>query len=87
MTTSFTTRLGNAPEEGVKAPVITSSAVNLTLSGEQTVNSVAVTAGQRVLVRNNTDTTENGIYDAAVSAWTRAKDFNNANDVVSGVLV
>ena len=87
MATSFETRLGTAPEEGIKPPCVVASVTNLTLSGEQTVNSVAVVAGDRVLVKSQTDTTENGIYDVAASAWTRTTDFNAANDVVSGVLV
>lgn len=87
MATSYSTRLGNAPEEGIKAPVVVSTGTNITLSGEQTINSVAVTANQRVLVRAQTDNTENGIYVVSTGAWSRAKDFNNANDVVNGVLV
>ena len=87
MAGSFTTRLGNAPEEGIKAPCVVASSSNITLSGEQTINTVAVVAGDRVLVRAQTDPLENGIYDASDGAWARAKDWNNANDVISGVLV
>ena len=87
MATSFETRLATAPEEGIKPPCVVASAANLTLSGAQTVNGTAVVAGDRVLVKSQTDTTENGIYDAAAGAWTRSTDFNAANDVVSGVLV
>jgi len=87
MTTSYTTRLGNAPEEGIKAPCVASTTANITLTAEQTIDTVAVVAGNRVLVKNQTDATENGIYAAAVGAWTRTKDFNNANDVVNGVVV
>jgi len=87
MATSFENRLGSAPEEGIKAPCVASTTANITLSGEQTIDGIAAVAGNRVLVRSQTDATENGIYDVATSAWTRAKDFNNANDVVNGVLV
>lgn len=87
MTSSFQSRLGSAPEEGVKSPCVTASIANLTLSGEQTVNSVAVVAGNRVLVRAQTDATENGIYDASTGAWTRATDWNANNDVIAGMLV
>lgn len=87
MATSYETRLATAPEEGIKAPCVVASIANLTLSGAQTVNGTAVVAGDRVLVKSQTDTTENGIYDVAASAWTRATDFNAANDVVSGMLV
>lgn len=87
MATTFTSRTGSHPEEGIKAPCVVASSANITLSGEQTVNGVAVVAGDRVLVKSQTDTTENGIYIAATSAWTRATDWNNANDVASGIII
>jgi len=87
MATSYTTRLGNAPEEGIKAPCVVATTANITLSGEQTIGGLAVVSGDRVLVRAQTDATENGIYDAVIGAWKRSKDFNSANDVVNGVLV
>jgi hypothetical protein len=87
MTTSFQNRLGSAPEEGTKAPCVVSTQSNITLSGEQTINTLAVVAGDRVLVRNQTDATENGIYDVATGAWTRSTDFNAADDLINGNLV
>jgi hypothetical protein len=80
-------RLGTSPEEGIKAPVVVATTANITLSGEQTINSVAVVAGDRVLVMNQTDATENGIYNVSTTTWSRATDFNAASDVVNGVLV
>lgn len=47
---------------------------NITLSGEQTVDGVALVAGDRVLVKNQTDATENGIYVVAAGAWARSTD-------------
>jgi len=51
--------------------VVAASTGNLTLSGTQTVDGIAVTAGQRVLVKDQTTTTQNGIYLCAAGAWTR----------------
>ena len=48
---------------------------NITLENEQTIDDVAVVDGDRVLVKDQTDATTNGIYvckDAA--AWVRAED-------------
>lgn len=87
MTTSYEGRLGTAPEEGVKAPCVVAALSNITLSGAQTIASTAVVAGNRVLVAGQTDATENGIYDAATGSWTRAKDWNDSQDVIDGQLI
>lgn len=87
MTTTLQTRLGTAPEEGMKAPCAVATVSNITLSGEFTHNGHAIVAGDRVLVRAQTDAKENGIYDASTGAWTRATDWNGDDDVESGQLV
>jgi len=87
MVSSYTGRLGNAPEEGIKAPTVVATQAPITLSGEQTIETIDVVEGDRVLVRAQADTTENGIYNAAGGAWTRTVDWNAANDVINGVLV
>jgi hypothetical protein len=51
---------------------------NITLSGTQTIDGVAVTVGTRVLVKNQTTAANNGIYVVAAGAWTRATDANTA---------
>ncbi|MCG7985079.1 MAG: hypothetical protein JAY90_20305 [Candidatus Thiodiazotropha lotti] len=87
MTTSYDSRLGTSPEEGTKAPCVVITDAEITLAGEQTINSVSVVAGHRVLVGHQSDTTQNGIYVAAVGQWARATDFNLAEDVTTGVLI
>jgi uncharacterized cupin superfamily protein len=47
---------------------------NITLSGTQTIDGVAVLATQRVLVKNQTTQTQNGVYACAAGAWTRTTD-------------
>ena len=71
----------------VKAPCAAVTNANITLLGAQTVNSVAVVAGDRVLVKDQTDATENGIYDVKATAWSRSADFDGARDVVQGTLI
>lgn len=71
----------------IKAPVVTATTANITLSGEQTIDGVAVVADDRVLVKNQTSGVENGIYVASTSAWSRDLDFDGNNDIVDGTLV
>jgi hypothetical protein len=78
---------GVVGELGAKSPVLVATMVNITLSGEQTVNGVAVVEGDNVLVNGQTDQTENGVYVVSTSAWTRAVWFNNELNAVSGTLI
>lgn len=70
-----------------KAPVVVATNGAITLSGEQTVNGVACVEGDRVLVKDQDDSTTNGIYVCSDSAWSRALDFNGNRDVVKGTSV
>lgn len=47
---------------------------NITLSAPQTIDGVPVIAGDRVLVKNQTTSSQDGIYLVAAGAWTRAPD-------------
>lgn len=57
---------------------------NITLSGTQTIDGVALVAGDRVLVKDQTTGSANGIYVVAAGAWTRAVDFDSNGDVTAG---
>lgn len=48
---------------------------NITLSGLTAIDGVTPIAGDRILVKNQTTASGNGIYVAASGAWTRATDF------------
>jgi hypothetical protein len=50
---------------------------NITLSGEQTIDGV-LTSASRVLVKDQTDPKENGIYLSGAGAWARAEDMDNS---------
>lgn len=45
-----------------------------TLSGPQTIDGVALVAGNRVLVKNQTTASQNGVYVVNAGAWSRALD-------------
>lgn len=57
-----------------KASVVAATTANITLSGTQTIDGVAVIAGDRVLVKDQTTTSQNGIYLCAAGSWTRSTD-------------
>jgi len=61
-------------------PVRVATTANITLSGEQTIDGVSVVAGDRVLVKDQTTGTQNGLYVASASAWSRATDADNTPD-------
>lgn len=60
---------------------------NITLSGLQTIDGVALAADDRVLVKDQTTGAQNGIYAASTSTWQRALDWDGQFDVKTGTLV
>lgn len=75
---------GLSSSVAIKAPCRVASISNLTLSGLQTVDGVALNPGDRVLVRSQTVARYNGIYNASTGPWVRAADFDSNDDVVKG---
>jgi len=53
---------------------------NITLADEQTIDGI-LSSANRILVKNQTDPTENGIYVSQVGAWSRAADMDGADEV------
>jgi len=70
-----------------KDAVRVGTTANITLSGVQTIDGIAVIAGDRVLVKNQTTASTNGIYVVATGAWTRADDANAVGDLKAGSFV
>lgn len=70
-----------------KESVRVATTTNITLSGTQTIDGVSVVAGDRVLVKNQTTASENGIYVVASGAWTRATDFDTSAEASPGALI
>jgi hypothetical protein len=69
----------------VKDSVVVATTANITLSGTQTIDGIAVTAGQRVLVKDQTTASQNGIYVVSASTWSRSADADTAAELNSGV--
>jgi hypothetical protein len=61
-----------------KASVKAATTANIAaLSGEQTIDGVALVAGDRVLVKDQSTASQNGIYVVAVGVWSRSSDADN----------
>ena len=71
----------------IKIPCIAGSTANLALEGEQTIDGIALITNDRVLVKDQTDSTENGVYRVDTSSWQREPDFDGRYDVVEGTIV
>ena len=71
----------------VKLACSVASTGNLTLSGSQTVDGVSVGGGERVLVKDQTTASENGIYISDSSTWARSKDFDGERDAKVGTFL
>lgn len=71
----------------IKAPCRVATTANITLSGEQTIDGVSVVAEDRVLVKNQTVDSENGIYNCSTTSWTRSPDFNGTRDFTKGTVI
>lgn len=71
----------------VKDSVKVATTGNITLSGTQTIDGIAISADERVLVKSQTTGSENGIYDCKAGAWARSSDFDSSAEVTSGAFV
>lgn len=69
----------------IKASVRVATTANITLSGAQTIDGITVSVGDRVLVKDQTDATSNGIYVVAATAWARATDADSSPEVTPGM--
>ena len=68
---------GLNPKQAVKC----ATTANITLSGLQTIDTYTTLSGDRVLVKNQSTASENGIYVASASGWTRATDMDTWSEV------
>jgi hypothetical protein len=67
----------------VKASCLVATTVDIGLSGLLTVDGVTLSAGDRVLVKDQAAPAENGIYVVAASAWSRSADADAYAELVS----
>lgn len=70
-----------------KDPVRVATTGNITLYGLQTIDTVGVMEGDRVLVKDQNSPAENGIYIASSGAWRRSSDMSQWPQFVAAVVV
>ena len=71
----------------IKDSVRAATTGNITLSGTQQIDGVTLSAGERVLVKNQTTTAQNGIWVVAGGSWARGTDADSSADVTAGLFV
>jgi phage-related tail fiber protein len=70
----------------LKDAVRAATTENIALDGSVTsVDGVTLVDGNRVLVMNQTDATQNGIYVVSATGWTRATDANTSTEIQPGM--
>jgi hypothetical protein len=69
----------------VKQSVRAATTANVTLSGTQTIDGVSLIATNRVLVKDQSTTSENGIWVVSASTWSRATDADSDAEVTAGL--
>lgn len=70
----------------VKQSVRAATTANITLSGTQTIDGISLSAGDRVLVKNQTTASQNGVYVVSASAWSRSTDTDSWAELISAFL-
>lgn len=63
-----------------KAAVLVATTTGITLSGLQTIDGIIVQDGDRVLVKDQSTASDNGIYIASASTWNRSTDYDGTPD-------
>jgi len=74
------TRQGLSVKDAVRA----ATTADIALSGTQTVDGVSLNAGDRVLVKNQTIGSQNGLYNVASGLWTRTADSDATTGELAG---
>lgn len=70
-----------------KQSVRAATTENITLSGLQTIDGITLAANDRVLVKDQTTASGNGLYAAQSGAWVRTTDADGAGEVTAGMAV
>lgn len=70
-----------------KQSVLVATTAPMVLAGVQEIDGLAVPAGSRVLVKDQAQAKENGLYLVGVDSWIRTVDADSSDKVTPGLLV
>ncbi len=86
--TYFYRDIGSTTAVAFKAPVqAATTGSNIALSGLTVIDGYTPSVNDRILVKDQTNATQNGIYYVQTGNWIRAQDFLGNVNVVQGTLV
>ena len=71
----------------IKDSVRVATTANITISGTQQIDGVTLSAGDRVLVKDQSTQAQNGIWVVAAGSWSRATDADADAEVTAGLFV
>ena len=74
-------------QQDVKQSVLAATTGPVVLAGAQTIDGVAVPVGSRVLVKDQAQGKDNGLYLTTAQIWTRTADADVGSEVTPGLLV
>ncbi|NMZ15904.1 hypothetical protein HBO08_02580 [Pseudomonas rhodesiae] len=74
-------------QQDVKQSVLVATTGPIVLAGAQTIDGVAVPVGSRVLVKDQVQGKDNGLYLTTAEIWTRTADADIGSEVTPGLLV
>ena len=69
-----------------KLPVRVASTINLALSGEQIVDGITLVAGDRILVKDQSNPIDNGLYIVSAALWTRTSDLTQTSSAAGTIV-
>ncbi|WLG55490.1 phage tail protein [Pseudomonas extremorientalis] len=74
-------------QQDVKQSVLVATTAPVVLAGAQTIDGVAVPVGSRVLVKDQAQGKDNGLYLTTAEIWTRTADADVGSEVTPGLFV
>ena len=87
MTSTATNQItGFSGSLAIKQPVRLATTVPVTLEGLIVIDGVQSVDGDRILVKDQADASQNGIYIASSGLWSRAVDFDATGKVAKGTM-